>query len=96
MFSLRKEIILQDKSEDVRLSAAKSLGVLIHFTQDEDKFQQFIELLDICFKDSYNIQNYAHLIIMPSLALWSLELNKLNEPLVSHYLKYLEIIIVNV
>jgi hypothetical protein len=42
MFSLRKEIILQDKSEDVRLSAAKSLGVLINFTQDEDKFQQFI------------------------------------------------------
>jgi hypothetical protein len=90
MLSILKQIILQDKSEEVRINATKSLGVLINYIQDEEKFLQCIELLDYCLKDSFNIQINANLIVVPSLALWALELNKLNDPFIAHYLKYIE------
>ena len=90
MLSILKQIILQDKSEEVRITATKSLGVLINYIQDEEKFLQCIELLDYCLKDTLTIQNDANSIVVPSLALWALELNKLHDPFISHYLNNLE------
>lgn len=40
MFSILKEIIEQEKSEQVRVSAAKSLSILINYIKDEQKFNQ--------------------------------------------------------
>ena len=40
MFSIIKQIIEQEKSDLVRLSAAKSLSLLINYLKDERKFNQ--------------------------------------------------------
>ncbi len=40
MFSILKEVIEQEKSEQVRVSAAKSLAILINYIKDEQKFNQ--------------------------------------------------------
>ncbi len=40
MFSILKEIIEQEKSEQVRVCAAKSLSILINYIKDENKFNQ--------------------------------------------------------
>ena len=47
MFSILKEIIEQEKSEQVRVSAAKSLSILINYIKDEQKFNQVIVIFPL-------------------------------------------------
>lgn len=44
MFSILKEIIEQESCEQVRVSAAKSLAILINYIKDEQKFIQVSQI----------------------------------------------------
>jgi hypothetical protein len=44
MFSILNQIIDQEKSELVRISAAKSLSILINYIKDERKFNQVLKI----------------------------------------------------
>lgn len=92
MFSILKEIIEQEKSEAVRVCAAKSFAILINYINDHNKFNQCIEILDLCATDSSPlVVAQVENLMMPSLSLWALEIGKLNEPLISHLVARLEV-----
>ncbi len=56
MFSIVKEIIEQEKSEQVRISAAKSLSILINYIKDEQKFNQvYYYYLYYCYYYYFNL-----------------------------------------
>ena len=90
MLSMLKQILTQEKSEEVRICAAKSLGILINYIQDEDKYAQSIELLDSCLRDACGVRLSAQLLVVPSLALWSMQINKFLSVFMTHYMRTLE------
>jgi len=91
MFSILKEIIEQENCEAVKVCAAKSFAILINYINDPNKFNQCIEILDICTTDpSPLVVAQVENLMMPSLSLWALMIGKLNEPLMSHLVSRLE------
>jgi hypothetical protein len=78
-----KQIITQDKCEEVRISATKSLGVLVNYIHNIDKFNECVELMNCCLNDTFGVQTCAYSLVIPSISLWSIEIDKLKDSLVS-------------
>lgn len=91
MFSILKHLIEQETSEQVRICSVKSLAILVNYIKDEQKFFQCVELLDLCATDS-SVQVIKHVeeLLMPSLSLWALSINKLADALIMHLLNKAE------
>ncbi|CAF0796504.1 unnamed protein product [Brachionus calyciflorus] len=96
MFSILKQLIQQETVETVKISAIKSLSILINHISDENKFQQCIELLDLCVQDSSDlVLCQVEELLMPSLSLWSLTINKFSDVLIMHLLDKTEFYVTN-
>lgn len=96
MFSIIKQIIEQEKSDLVRLSAVKSLSILINYLKDERKFIQCIELLDLCATDQYlPVVQHVEQIMLPSMSLWALMIEKFHEPFMMHLVDKAEYYLLN-
>lgn len=78
-----KQIITQDKCEEVRISATKSLGILVNYIRNEDKFSECIDLMNNCLNDTLGVQTCAYSLLIPSICLWSIEINRIKDLIVS-------------
>ncbi|RNA19956.1 lisH domain and HEAT repeat-containing KIAA1468-like protein, partial [Brachionus plicatilis] len=96
MFSILKQLIEHEGVESVRVSAIKSLGILINYISDEQKFQQCIEILDMCVTDSSDLVfDQVEEIFMPSMSLWSISINKFSNVLITHLIEKVEFYLQN-
>jgi hypothetical protein len=77
LFSILKQIIEEDKSDNVRLYASKSLAILINYIHDKNKYSQCIQLLDILITDHNElVYKQVQQTVMPCISLWSLDITK--------------------
>ena len=85
-----KQMLSEDKAESVRQAVVKSLGVIVAFIDDEDKFKQCWELLLHALSDvSQLVVTSAYSVLLPALAAWAYELNTLESELISYFMQQL-------
>ena len=76
-----------DKAESVRNGVVKSLGLLVAFIDDEDKFRPCWELLLKAMNDSSQmVVTSALCIFLPALAAWGFEMNQLESEIILYFL----------
>lgn len=96
MFSILKQLIEHENVEAVRVSAIRSLGILLNYISDEQKFQQSVEILDMCVTDSSDLVfGQVEEIFMPSISLWALSINKFSSVLILHLIERVEFYLQN-
>ncbi|XP_025114881.1 lisH domain and HEAT repeat-containing protein KIAA1468-like isoform X4 [Pomacea canaliculata] len=94
VLSMLQQMLLDDKDDDVRDAVVRSLGLLLGFITDADKYTQAYDLLQISLRDpSEKVQHTALQILLPSFAIWSFELGRLEHQLVHSTLRDLEDIV---
>ena len=85
-----KQMLAEDKAESVRQAVVKSLGVIVAFIDDEDKFKQCWELMLRALNDpSQLVVMSVYSVLLPALAAWSFELGSLESELISYFLHQL-------
>ena len=94
MLSMLKQMLTEDKAESVRQAIVRSLGVIVAFTDDEQKFKQCWELMLHALNDpSQLVVTSTYSMLLPALAAWSFELGSIESELVSYFLHQLLICI---
>lgn len=92
VLSVLTQMLQSDKGESVREAAVKSLGILVAFTDDINKFKQCWELLLTGLNDSSKlVTTTTHTVLLPALAAWAHELDKLESDIIIYFLKQLHI-----
>ncbi|KAJ8302481.1 hypothetical protein KUTeg_018877 [Tegillarca granosa] len=91
VLSMLQQMLMDDKDEEVREAVVRSLGLLIGFITDQDKYSQAYELLKSALKDSSErvVMATQH-VFLPSFASWAFELGKLEHNLIHSVIKDLE------
>ena len=90
VLSMLKQMLCDDKAESVRQAVVKSLGVIVAFIDDEDKFKQCWELMLRALSDpSQLVVTSTYSILLPALAAWSFELDTLESELIAYFLHQL-------
>ncbi|XP_059148848.1 RAB11-binding protein RELCH-like isoform X1 [Physella acuta] len=91
VLSMLQQMMMDDRDEEVREAVVKSLGLLMGFICDADKYMQGYELLMTALKDSKEKVHRAALhVFLPALGMWSRELGRLEHHLIHNLLKHLE------
>ncbi|XP_060602850.1 RAB11-binding protein RELCH homolog isoform X2 [Ruditapes philippinarum] len=91
VLSMLQQMLQDDKEADVREAVVRSLGLIIGFIYDKDKYPQGSELLKMALKDSAEkVVTSAMQIFLPSFAMWAYELGKLEHSLLHGILRDLE------
>ena len=76
-----------DKAESVRDGVVKSLGLLVAFIDDEDKFKPCWELLLKAINDpSQMVVTSALCVFLPALAAWGFETEQLETEIILYFL----------
>ncbi|XP_071495307.1 RAB11-binding protein RELCH homolog [Diadema antillarum] len=84
--------MLEDRAEEIRSSAVKSLGLVFSLIDDTDKYNQGLDLLLKALGDSSDgVVNATQQVFLPAFAAWAQDLNRLETNLVSTVLKRLEV-----
>ncbi|CAF3704603.1 unnamed protein product [Adineta steineri] len=96
IFSMLQQMLAEDKCDQVRCVCSKSLAMVINEIDDESRLSQCIELLDRCLSDTSDVVQATKRYLLPSIALWCLELNKICQVLIEHYLVKLEALVQNI
>jgi hypothetical protein len=82
--------MLDDKSDEVRTAVVRSLGLIVAFIDDEDKFAKCHELLEMAMKDgSEMVVSTAQHVLLPAFAAWSFELDCLETKVIGFLLEQL-------
>lgn len=83
--------MLEDKLEEVREAVIKSLGIVISFVDNVDKFQSTMQLLFTTLNDSSErVIRALEQVFLPSLAMWAMELERLEMNFVQAFLDSIE------
>ena len=83
--------MLEDSLEDIREAATRSLGVIIGFVDDDDKYQSTETLLFSALNDpSDRVLDAVKQIFLPSLAVWAMNLGRLETCLLSSLIDRIE------
>ncbi|XP_014675386.1 PREDICTED: lisH domain and HEAT repeat-containing protein KIAA1468 homolog isoform X2 [Priapulus caudatus] len=91
VLSMLQQMLEDDKTDAVREAVTHSLGLLMAYIDDEDKHQQCQDLLlKLLLDGSDKVYRAALQTFLPSLAAWSLELNKLQSCTISRVYDKLE------
>ncbi|KAL8571755.1 hypothetical protein ACOMHN_051122 [Nucella lapillus] len=91
MLSMLQQMLMDDKDDDVREAVVRSLGLLVAFITDADKYSQAFDLLQISLRDpAEKVQRSALQVFLPSFAAWAYELSRLEHQLVNAMLRDLE------
>ncbi|CAF3945163.1 unnamed protein product [Rotaria sp. Silwood2] len=96
IFSMLQQMLAEDKCDQVRCVCSKSLAMVINEIDDETRLSQCIELLDRCLLDTSDVVQSAKKYLLPSIAMWCLELNKVCSVLIEHYLIKIESLVQNI
>jgi hypothetical protein len=80
VFSMLQQLVLEDKSVEVRRSAIASLGLLILHLKDDTKSDLVVEMMSTLLKDpSEQIISTVHDNLLPSVAKWLFDLQRLEK-----------------
>ncbi|GFO28822.1 lish domain and heat repeat-containing protein kiaa1468 [Plakobranchus ocellatus] len=91
VLSMLQQMLTDDRDEDVREAVVKSLGLLMGFICDVDKYSQGYDLLTTALRDpKERVQRAAMHVFLPALGMWARELGRLEHHLINNILKRLE------
>ncbi|CAG5116113.1 unnamed protein product, partial [Candidula unifasciata] len=91
VLSMLQQMMTDDRDEDVREAVVKSLGLLMGFICDADKYAQGYDLLMTALRDpKEKVQRATLQVFLPALGMWSRELGRLEHHLIHNLLKHLE------
>lgn len=91
VLSMLQQMLMEDKADLVREAVIKSLGIIMGYIDDPDKYQQGFELLLSALCDpSERVVNATHQVFLPAYAAWTTELGNLQSHLIPTLLNKIE------
>ncbi|XP_006892817.1 PREDICTED: lisH domain and HEAT repeat-containing protein KIAA1468 homolog [Elephantulus edwardii] len=91
VLSMLQQMLMEDKADLVREAVIKSLGIIMGYIDDPDKYQQGFELLLSALADpSERVVSATHQVFLPAYAAWTTELGNLQSHLIPTLLNKIE------
>ncbi|XP_066481812.1 RAB11-binding protein RELCH isoform X2 [Tiliqua scincoides] len=91
VLSMLQQMLMEDKTDLVREAVIKSLGIIMGYIDDPDKYQQGFELLLSALGDpSERVVSATHQVFLPAYAAWTTELGNLQSHLIPTLLSKIE------
>nr|XP_020761257.1 LOW QUALITY PROTEIN: lisH domain and HEAT repeat-containing protein KIAA1468 homolog [Odocoileus virginianus texanus] len=91
VLSMLQQMSMEDKADSVREAVIKSLGIIMGYIDDPDKYQQGFELLLSALRDpSEIVVSATHQVFLPAYAAWTTELGNLQSHLIPTLLNKIE------
>ncbi|KAM6167176.1 RAB11-binding protein RELCH isoform 2-T2 [Erethizon dorsatum] len=91
VLSMLQQMLMEDKADLVREAVIKSLGIIMGYIDDPDKYQQGFELLQSALGDpSERVVSATHQVFLPAYAAWTTELGNLQSHLIPTLLNRIE------
>ncbi|XP_061093478.1 RAB11-binding protein RELCH homolog isoform X2 [Conger conger] len=91
VLSMLQQMLAEDKADMVREAVVKSLGIIMGYIDDPDKYTQGFELMLLSLGDpSERVICAIHQVFIPAFAAWSTELGNLQSQLIPNLLSRIE------
>ncbi|XP_017283901.1 RAB11-binding protein RELCH homolog isoform X3 [Kryptolebias marmoratus] len=91
VLSMLQQMLAEDKADMVREAVVKSLGIIMGYIDDSDKYSQGFELMLLSLGDpSERVVNAVHQVFIPAFAAWTTELGTLHTSLIPSLLARIE------
>ncbi|XP_054716426.1 RAB11-binding protein RELCH homolog [Uloborus diversus] len=91
LLSMLQQMLHEDKDELVRETVVKNLALLLLYVEDCDKFCKASEFLFLSLEDrSVSVIDSGLNVLLPSIAVWALELRQLESHLLPALMKVLD------
>ncbi|XP_027860797.1 RAB11-binding protein RELCH homolog isoform X3 [Xiphophorus couchianus] len=91
VLSMLQQMLTEDKADMVREAVVKSLGIIMGYIDDSDKYAQGFELMLLSLGDpSERVVNAVHQVFIPAFAAWTTELGTLHTALIPSLLARIE------
>ncbi|KAL4635136.1 hypothetical protein GN956_G14093 [Arapaima gigas] len=91
VLSMLQQMLTEDKADMVREAVVKSLGIIMGYIDDPDKYSQGFELMLLSLGDpSERVVSALHQVFIPAFAAWATELGNLQSQLVPSLLTRIE------
>nr|XP_020462109.1 lisH domain and HEAT repeat-containing protein KIAA1468 homolog isoform X1 [Monopterus albus] len=91
VLSMLQQMLTEDKADMVREAVVKSLGIIMGYIDDPDKYSQGFELMLLSLADpSERVVNAVHQVFIPAFAAWTTELGTLHTALIPSLLARIE------
>ncbi|XP_051542835.1 RAB11-binding protein RELCH homolog isoform X3 [Myxocyprinus asiaticus] len=83
VLSMLQQMLAEDKADMVREAVVKSLGIIMGYIDDPDKYSQGFELMLLSLGDpSERVVSATHQVFIPAFAAWCTELGNLQSQLI--------------
>ncbi|XP_061522211.1 RAB11-binding protein RELCH homolog isoform X3 [Phycodurus eques] len=91
VLSMLQQMLAEDKADMVREAVVKSLGIIMGYIDDTDKYSQGFELMLLSLGDpSERVVSAVHQVFIPAFAAWTTELGTLYTSLIPSLLARIE------
>ncbi|XP_047423906.1 RAB11-binding protein RELCH homolog isoform X3 [Mugil cephalus] len=91
VLSMLQQMLTEDKADMVREAVVKSLGIIMGYIDDPDKYSQGFELMLLSLADpSERVVSAVHQVFIPAFAAWTTELGSLYTGLIPSLLARIE------
>ncbi|XP_067290689.1 RAB11-binding protein RELCH homolog isoform X8 [Pseudorasbora parva] len=91
VLSMLQQMLAEDKADMVREAVVKSLGIIMAYIDDPDKYLQGFELMLLSLGDpSERVVSATHQVFIPAFAAWCTELGNLQSQLIPSLLTRIE------
>ncbi|XP_029313158.1 RAB11-binding protein RELCH homolog isoform X2 [Cottoperca gobio] len=91
VLSMLQQMLAEDKADMVREAVVKSLGIIMGYIDDSDKYSQGFELMLLSLGDpSERVVGAVHQVFIPAFAAWTTELGTLQTALIPSLLARIE------
>ncbi|XP_077410252.1 RAB11-binding protein RELCH homolog isoform X6 [Vanacampus margaritifer] len=91
VLSMLQQMLTEDKADMVREAVVKSLGIIMGYIDDADKYSQGFELMLLSLGDpSERVVSAVHQVFIPAFAAWTTELGTLYTSLIPSLLARIE------
>ncbi|XP_078462530.1 RAB11-binding protein RELCH homolog isoform X1 [Lampetra planeri] len=91
VLSMLQQMLHEDKTETVREASVRSLGVVISYIDDPDKYFQAFDLLLMALRDtSERVLAATHQTFLPAFGMWACELARVQTHLANSLLSKVE------
>ncbi|XP_034717643.1 RAB11-binding protein RELCH homolog isoform X3 [Etheostoma cragini] len=91
VLSMLQQMLTEDKADMVREAVVKSLGIIMGYIDDPDKYSQGFELMLLSLGDpSERVVSAVHQVFIPAFAAWTTELGTLQTALIPSLLARIE------
>ncbi|XP_056155146.1 RAB11-binding protein RELCH homolog isoform X2 [Lampris incognitus] len=95
VLSMLQQMLAEDKADMVREAVVKSLGIIMGYIDDPDKYSQGFELMLLSLGDpSERVVSAIHQVFIPAFAAWTTELGTLQTALIPSLLARIEKLLV--